>query len=49
MYKYETIKLPSYNKTLDEILDELGEQIEQERKERRKRKKSDTYRNEHER
>ena len=52
MYKSETVKLPSSDIPLDELLAYHEQQIEQERKERRekrKRKKDDSYRNEQER
>ena len=52
MYKSETMKLPSSDMSLDELLRYQGEQIEKEKKERRERrkqKKDDSYRNEQER
>lgn len=52
MYKSETMKLPSSDMSLDELLSYHEEQIEQEKKERRerrKRKKDDSYRSEQER
>lgn len=52
MYKSETMKLPSSEMSLDDLLAYHEEQIEQEKKERRerrKRKKDDSYRNEQER